>query len=140
MHALLDAAGIAYTTQAPILSYFVDVLLPAQRLVLEVNGCYWHACRKCGYSDAVVQRRHRLRRTAIRRQGYRVIEIWEHDFKDLASALARILGYAGVHFDLHPDVGLDTLKQANARLYAGYAGYAGYVAREEIGGGGDTGE
>jgi G:T-mismatch repair DNA endonuclease (very short patch repair protein) len=44
--AALDALGVAYEPQRIIAPYIVDFWLPDSRTVLEVHGCYWHACSR----------------------------------------------------------------------------------------------
>jgi len=66
-----------------------DFAFRDQRVLLFVDGCYWHGCPKCyrrpsshtEYWDAKVRRnRARDRKTAARlkRAGWRVLRIWEH--------------------------------------------------------------
>jgi DNA mismatch endonuclease (patch repair protein) len=61
-----------------------------QRVVVFVDGCFWHGCPQCyrrpathrGYWDAKVRlnkRRDRLVRHALRRAGWRVLRVWEHE-------------------------------------------------------------
>src|SRR5688572_1396341 len=84
-----------------------DIVLPKHGIVLFVHGCFWHRHARCRFAytpksrlefwtqkfsanvrrDIVVRRR-------LRRQGWRVIEIWEcqtRDFDELLSLLSRVL-------------------------------------------------
>lgn len=63
------------------------------RLVVFVDGCFWHACPKCGHVpksnveywakkiDNNRRRDARVRRK-LRAAGYRTIRLWEHDLRD----------------------------------------------------------
>jgi DNA mismatch endonuclease (patch repair protein) len=78
-----------------------DFAFRKQRVVVFVDGCFWHGCPKCyrrpssnrAYWDAKVQRnRLRDRRVTrlLRNQGWRVVRVWECDLKKPARTLARI--------------------------------------------------
>jgi DNA mismatch endonuclease (patch repair protein) len=78
-----------------------DLAFREQRLLLFVDGCYWHGCPKCyrrpsshtDYWDAKVARnRARDVRTAaqLKRDGRRVLRIWEHQLTAVASVLKKI--------------------------------------------------
>lgn len=59
-----------------------DFLVPAERLVIEVNGCFVHGCEVCyGGDGAAMARRERdaARRRAFESMGYFVDEVWEHE-------------------------------------------------------------
>lgn len=60
----------------------VDFYVPRLNLLIEVNGCYWHCCRKCKVKDRGRKRASDRRRIAfLKSQGYQVREVWEHDIK-----------------------------------------------------------
>lgn len=68
---------------------YVDFCFPEKKIVIEVQGCYSHQCEKCGYDKGAygqiaIQRRERdnKRKKYLESQGYKVIEIWEHQLKD----------------------------------------------------------
>lgn len=77
-----------------------DFYFPEQRLVVFVDGCFWHACPKCGRIpksrvdfwrgkiDANRRRDNRTRRK-LRQQGYQVMRIWEHETR-ASSWVARL--------------------------------------------------
>jgi DNA mismatch endonuclease, patch repair protein len=69
-----------------------DFYFPSIRLAVFVDGCFWHACPKCGrIPKSRIQfwttkiRSNRLRDNRIRRQllknGYAVMRIWEHELR-----------------------------------------------------------
>ena len=66
-----------------------DFVFEAVKLVVFLDGCYWHGCPKCyrgptsntGYwSEKFLRNKRRDRRVGrlLRRDGWRVIRIWEH--------------------------------------------------------------
>lgn len=66
-----------------------DFVFPAQRLVVFVDGCYWHGCPKHyvrpksnrAFWDAKIARnrqRDRQVNRILKAKGWRVLRIWEH--------------------------------------------------------------
>lgn len=69
-----------------------DFIFGKQRLVVFVDGCFWHGCPRCGHTPKTNSRywrakiqRNRKRDVRVRRMartaGFRVIRIWECDLK-----------------------------------------------------------
>src|SRR5262245_35438514 len=67
-----------------------DFVFLKERLAVFVDGCFWHGCPKCyrrphsnqKYWDGKVTyniERDRRNRARLKRDGWRVIRIWEHD-------------------------------------------------------------
>jgi DNA mismatch endonuclease (patch repair protein) len=67
-----------------------DFVFTEKRLAIFVDGCFWHGCPKCyrrphshrDYWDAKVLyniSRDRRNRARLRRMGWRVMRIWEHE-------------------------------------------------------------
>lgn len=77
----LDMQGIIYERQKRIGWYRVDFYVPATNTVIEVNGCYWHCCEVCGYTNKHKgkQEADEKRYAYLRGKGYTVAVIWEHD-------------------------------------------------------------
>jgi DNA mismatch endonuclease (patch repair protein) len=79
-----------------------DFVFPKSRLAVFVDGCFWHGCPKHGtrpkqnrkFWDAKIARnRARDRRVnrELRKLGWRVVRIWEHDLaKRSEKSLRRI--------------------------------------------------
>lgn len=66
--------------------YSVDFALPKKKKVLEVNGCFWHNCKPCGFADKAPQElvalSHKKDEEKIQflvSQGWEVQVLWEHD-------------------------------------------------------------
>jgi very-short-patch-repair endonuclease len=79
---LLDVLGIHYEQQKPIGIYTADFFLPDRNLILEIYGCYWHACPACGYEYPKKNGYDKRREAYIRACGYNVFILWEHDLKN----------------------------------------------------------
>ena len=92
VEAGLDEAGIMGWEKHPPILGKPDFLFPNQKLVIFVDGCYWHGCprhvrfpqtRADYWRDKIDRNRrrdNRIRRQ-LRREGYHVMRVWEHDLK-----------------------------------------------------------
>ena len=62
----------------------VDGYDASSKTVYQFHGCYWHACPTCfpNADDEFKQRFFQTQRrtTQLRQSGYRVVEMWEHDW------------------------------------------------------------
>ena len=81
-----------------------DFVFPAERLIIFVDGCFWHGCKShskppqtnCDYWSEKL-RRNRQRDQAVNRHlrkcGWRVMRLWEHDLtpKNEMRCVRRIL-------------------------------------------------
>jgi len=78
-----------------------DFVFPSNRTVVFVDGCFWHSCPKC--SNMPKQNadfwKKKLSRNierdgevtkALRRNGWRVIRIWEHELNSVTGVARRI--------------------------------------------------
>lgn len=62
-----------------------DIVIPADMIAIEVDGCYWHACPQCrakqskprNYTPIAERDAQIVQEAAF--AGWRVIRIWEHD-------------------------------------------------------------
>ena len=99
LRARLAAAGISgWRMYARELPGNPDFIFPAARLAVYADGCFWHGCSRCyrrphsrqNYWDKKVQanraRDARVNR-AMRRAGWIVRRIWEHDLRRPGRAL-----------------------------------------------------
>ena len=77
---------------APLQRRRADLMFPRQRLVVFIDGCFWHACPEHGtaqnsrsnaaFWQAKVrtnQERDAATTSALTAQGYRVLRFWEHE-------------------------------------------------------------
>jgi DNA mismatch endonuclease (patch repair protein) len=70
-----------------------DVVFPAEKLAVFLNGCFWHRCPYCSLPTPWAHRsywtkkfeanrqRDRKKRQRLGRMGYRVMTVWECRFK-----------------------------------------------------------
>jgi DNA mismatch endonuclease (patch repair protein) len=77
-----------------------DVLFPVERIVIFVDGCFWHGCPTCHrapktnskyWSMKVRRNQERDRRIndECMAEGWAVIRVWEHEVSDDAAEVAR---------------------------------------------------
>jgi G:T-mismatch repair DNA endonuclease (very short patch repair protein) len=79
---MLGRAGATFEAQRRFGRWYADFYVPSARLVIECNGCYYHACETCGLTGPKPNLRDRNRRKAdwFRARGYRFAVVWEHEF------------------------------------------------------------
>lgn len=74
-----------------------DFLFPEARVVVFVDGCFWHGCPRCGnvpgknrpyWSAKIAGNAARDARNTARlaEQGYRVLRLWEHELAEAPAA------------------------------------------------------
>jgi DNA mismatch endonuclease (patch repair protein) len=98
LRAVLVASGISgWRMHANGLPGKPDFIFPDNKVAVFVDGCFWHGCPKCyrrphssqSYWDAKVAgniARDKRRRAELRKLGWRVLRVWEHEVKASASA------------------------------------------------------
>jgi DNA mismatch endonuclease (patch repair protein) len=84
-----------------------DFVFAGKHLAIFVDGCYWHGCPKCYrsptsntkyWSEKFMRNKSRDRSVTIslRRSGWKVVRIWEHEVKrspvSALNKIRRILG------------------------------------------------
>lgn len=106
---ILHAAGFRYRLHARELPGKPDLVFPAARAIVFVHGCFWHMHR-CRYGKPVPATncdfwaakrrgnadRDKRHRAALKRDGWKVFEIWECATRDeakLNSKLAPVIEY-----------------------------------------------
>jgi DNA mismatch endonuclease (patch repair protein) len=78
-----------------------DFAFRAERLAIFTDGCFWHGCPRCkrvpssntaywGRKIARNRKRDRATTAALRRQGWTVLRLWEHDLASLRKVADRI--------------------------------------------------
>jgi DNA mismatch endonuclease (patch repair protein) len=78
-----------------------DFAFPIERVAVFVDGCFWHGCPRCkrvpssnvAYWRSKIERnrfRDRAASRELRRDGWQVIRVWEHQLKSTGSLLKRI--------------------------------------------------
>ena len=79
-----------------------DLVFPSKKLAVFVDGCFWHGCPRC-YRQPENNKEYWVKKVArnmerdqrvnreLRRQGWTVIRLWEHEVRDdLEGCVARI--------------------------------------------------
>lgn len=102
LRAFLIRSGIrGWTLNPRDIAGNPDFAFRGERVLLFVDGCYWHGCSRCyrrpsshtDYWDAKVQR-NRVRDVKttrkLRSQGWCVLRIWEHELSNMNVVLQRV--------------------------------------------------
>jgi DNA mismatch endonuclease (patch repair protein) len=98
--ALLRANGVTGWRRHQPLFGKPDFSFRQGRIVIFVDGCFWHGCPKHSNTPvnnrpfweaklAANKRRDRLVSNTLRQQGWRVLRIWEHDLSKNATRCIR---------------------------------------------------
>lgn len=96
--------GFRYRLKAKLIGR-PDLVFTRQRLVVFVDGCFWHGCPRCknipksnrefwqAKIDKNMARDVEVTET-LRAENWRVLRIWEHDIKkDLSAVVAAVAGH-----------------------------------------------
>jgi len=86
----LHRRGLRYRVNAPGMPGRPDVVLSAARVVVQVDGCFWHGCPDHAvapksnadwWSNKIQANRARDERndSALRDRGWVIIRVWEHE-------------------------------------------------------------
>ena len=78
-----------------------DFVFPEQRLAIFVDGCFWHGCPHHGAipesnSDFWLEKLNRNKardqvvNRELRRQGWRIIRLWQHEFKNTKKVTRKV--------------------------------------------------
>ena len=63
-----------------------DIVLERQKILIEIDGCYWHGCgclgRELTATQKAQQKKDRKRTRRAESKGWRVIRVWEHEVLD----------------------------------------------------------
>lgn len=96
--ALLMAAGVrGWKVRPKGLPGSPDFYFPGAKLVVFLDGCYWHACPRCGHVPSVNRpfwteklrrnvERDREKERKLEESGYSFIRFWEHELSEGAAA------------------------------------------------------
>lgn len=98
---LLRATGITGWRRHAALLGKPDFTFRKQRVVVFVDGCFWHGCPKHGSTPATNRAfwhkkltgnhsRDRLVTRELRKRGWRVMRFWEHELQNPARVLTRV--------------------------------------------------
>jgi DNA mismatch endonuclease (patch repair protein) len=74
----LEKRGLVFETNYTKLEGTPDIFIEPN-ICIFVDGCYWHHCKKCGYTGDTSRDDNVT--TTLQNNGYVVIRLWEHDIK-----------------------------------------------------------
>jgi DNA mismatch endonuclease (patch repair protein) len=103
LRSALHRKGIRFRLHYPVPSVprrSIDIALPARRVAIFVDGCFWHGCREHGtwptrnaqfWREKIEANTRRDQSTdkALKNAGWCVVRVWEHD--DADEAVRRII-------------------------------------------------
>lgn len=91
----LKMLNIRYERQKRVGQYIVDFYLIGADIYLEIDGCYWHGCKQCGFDGVpgIQEKAPRQRRRTgyFKSRGFRVERIPEHDITNNLDAVRELL-------------------------------------------------
>lgn len=98
---LLHGNVTGFTLHEKSLPGTPDVVFEQAKTVIFLDSCFWHGCPKhfrrpasnTVYWEAKLEsniKRDRFQRRELRRTGWRVIRVWEHELKSAALVLRKI--------------------------------------------------
>lgn len=103
---LLHAAGYRYRLHARDLPGKPDLVFPARRKVVFINGCFWHRHHGCAlarlpksrtefWTEKLERNRERDERNvaALLKLGWEVLTIWECEVRDLDTLMPRVVAF-----------------------------------------------
>lgn len=73
-----------------------DFINKDKKQIIEVFGCFWHCCKKCGHLNKASQRQKDASRISkFEELGYSVIVIWEHELSNLKVLTKKLTVFTG---------------------------------------------
>lgn len=70
-----------------------DIVFPRKRIAVFIDGCFWHKCPRCSIRTPIENRSYWCKKIAnnvrrdksvtarLRKSGWKVIRVWEHEVK-----------------------------------------------------------
>ena len=85
----LTKIGVDFEFQKPIFGSIVDFFNYRLRLIIEVNGCFWHGCPTCYDVNSLLSPLQYKRmgsekalKSSAKEHGFEIFSIWEHEIKE----------------------------------------------------------
>lgn len=108
----LRKRGIYFQKHYRRVSGSPDVALPKKKIAIFIDGDFWHGYRFSQFKDKLPKkywqgkietniRRDRRNRAILRKQGWQVMRVWEHELKK--NALQKTLSKMIIHLELKND-------------------------------------
>ena len=96
LRSALHAEGLRFRLHRRVEGVTVDIVFPASRVAVFVDGCFWHGCPKHAtfpksnqdyWLPKLAENKERDKRQSkrLREAGWKVIRVWEHDCRPPAS-------------------------------------------------------
>ncbi len=106
LRSALHRRGFRFRKHVRALPGTPDIVFPATRVAVFVNGDFWHGYRFPAWRDSLSEfwqikieknrRRDRRNYRALRRMGWTVVRVWQHEIRrDLEACLRKITGWTG---------------------------------------------
>jgi very-short-patch-repair endonuclease len=71
-----------FVTEYTYRFYSIDEADPLAKIAVEVDGCYWHGCKSCGFEgNKRIIEIDKRKETFLKNRGWTIIRIKEHDIK-----------------------------------------------------------
>jgi DNA mismatch endonuclease (patch repair protein) len=105
---LVHGLGYRYRLHRRDLPGCPDLVFPSRRKVVFVNGCFWHGHEGCAVANMPKSRsdfwaekfkRNQVRdaknKKALKKDGWRVLTVWECETKGVAALMSRLARFLG---------------------------------------------
>lgn len=100
LRSSLHVAGLRFRVDRKVEGVHADIVFPSAMIALFVDGCFWHGCPKHASkpkSNTAYwlpkldenKRRDRRQTALLRKQGWLVVRIWEHECRSVLDHLVR---------------------------------------------------
>ena len=90
--AMIENGLLDFESEKKVGFYSIDEANEQLKLAVEVDGCYWHGCKMCGYQGIRgTQNTDKRKEGYLRSHGWKLLRIPEHDIKsNLQNCLLRV--------------------------------------------------
>jgi len=79
---MLEKGLSGFISEYPYGPYSIDEADPLAKIVVEVDGCYWHGCSLCGFKgDDGIKATDKRKTSFLKNRGWLVLRIKEHEIK-----------------------------------------------------------
>lgn len=100
LRSALHLRGLRFRIHRKDLPGSPDIVFPRHKIAIFIDGCFWHGCPKHGVRPSTNQKfwvdkieanrkRDKIASRELRKLGWKVIRIWEHDVKRNVSRVLR---------------------------------------------------
>lgn len=79
---MIEKGLINFITEYEYGPYSIDEADPLAKIAVEIDGCYWHGCVRCGFEgDKRIKLIDKKKTTYLKNRGWVIIRIKEHEIK-----------------------------------------------------------